>query len=113
MTHSIGIFVIITECSVHSIIEGCEAVFTANSGTGFEALMHGKPVYISGLADYAYAAAGFLDSREAVAQALRGGFSADREKILRFLYFYNKRYSVKADAREAVEDRLRVWLAGA
>jgi hypothetical protein len=103
--------VIITDCSVHSIIEGCEAVFTANSGTGFEALMHGKPVYISGLSDYAYAAAGFLDSRESVARALRSGFAADRQKILRFLYFYNKHYSVKADAQEALEVRLRSWLA--
>ena len=103
--------VIITECSVHSIIEGCEAVFTANSGTGFEALMHGKPVYISGLADYAYAAAGFLDSRESVAQALRSGFAADRQKILRFLYFYNKRYSVPSNDREALKKRLEAWLA--
>ena len=45
----------IDECSVHRLIEKSKAVFTVNSGVGLEALLHAKPVYTFGNADYAYA----------------------------------------------------------
>ena len=46
---------IISNASIHKLIAGAEAVATVNSGVGFEALLHEKPVYISGLADYQHA----------------------------------------------------------
>jgi len=39
--------------NVHQLLSACEAVFTVNSGVGMEALLHRKPVYTFGRADYA------------------------------------------------------------
>ena len=39
--------------NVHQLLSACEAVFTVNSGVGMEALLHWKPVYTFGRADYA------------------------------------------------------------
>lgn len=38
--------------SIHELIRHSEAVFTVNSGTGFEALLHNKRVFISGDCEY-------------------------------------------------------------
>ena len=45
----------IDECSIHDLLANCRAVFTVNSGVGFEALLHDRPVYTFGNADYASA----------------------------------------------------------
>ena len=39
--------------NIHQLLSACEAVFTVNSGVGMEALLHRKPVYTFGRADYA------------------------------------------------------------
>ncbi|WP_228568778.1 capsular polysaccharide export protein, LipB/KpsS family [Campylobacter sputorum] len=44
--------VFITTASIHQLIKNASAVFTINSGVGFEALMHLKPVVLFGKADY-------------------------------------------------------------
>ncbi len=41
--------------NIHKCIENAAAVYTVNSGTGFEALLHGKRVFTSGLCDYRWA----------------------------------------------------------
>jgi hypothetical protein len=38
--------------SVHDLLEKCEAVITVNSGVGMEAILHEKPVFTFGRADY-------------------------------------------------------------
>lgn len=42
--------------SVHDLIKNCEAVFCVNSGVGMEALIHLKPVFHFGEAEYSQAA---------------------------------------------------------
>lgn len=42
--------------SIHELIRHCEAVFTVNSGTGFEAILHNKRVFISGDCEYKWVA---------------------------------------------------------
>jgi len=39
--------------NIHQLLGACDAVFTVNSGAGMEALLHRKPVYTFGRADYA------------------------------------------------------------
>lgn len=48
--HSSGIWV--DNVSIHQAIRESDAVFTVNSGTGFEALLHEKPVVTFGQAEY-------------------------------------------------------------
>lgn len=38
--------------NVHDLIEECDAVFLVNSGVGFEALLHAKPIVMFGRAEY-------------------------------------------------------------
>jgi hypothetical protein len=40
------------EGNIHELIKRAEGVFVINSGTGFEALVHGKPVVTFGQSDY-------------------------------------------------------------
>ncbi len=42
----------VDDVSVHDLLSGCEAVFTINSGVGVEAILHNKPVFVFGRADY-------------------------------------------------------------
>jgi hypothetical protein len=44
--------VTVSTASIHDLIAGCEAVITINSGVGFEALIHLKPVFVAGECDY-------------------------------------------------------------
>ena len=44
--------ILISDASIHQLIEPALAVFTVNSGVGSEALLHLKPVYLFGRADY-------------------------------------------------------------
>jgi len=41
-----------SDASVHDLISGANAVFTVNSGVGLEALLHGRPVVVTGECDY-------------------------------------------------------------
>lgn len=43
---------VLEEHSIHKLLKNCEALFTVNSGTGMEGILHKKPVYIFGRADY-------------------------------------------------------------
>jgi hypothetical protein len=45
----------INDGSIHDLLPGCIAVVTANSGVGFEALLHEKPVLCIAQADYGHA----------------------------------------------------------
>ena len=58
--------------NIHSLISHATGVFTINSGTGFEALVHGKPVVVFGEADYDHVTGkGALDSLGACVRYLR------------------------------------------
>src|SRR5690606_11694616 len=48
--------VLLSNASIHSLIERAEAVYKVNSGVGLEALLHEKPVVVTGKCDYMYAA---------------------------------------------------------
>ena len=102
--------IIVTNSSVHSIIKNCEAVFTANSGVGFEALMHLKPVYTTGISDYIYAVSKVLKSKKDIEEVLNNDFTLNRQKILKFLYFYNAYYVVNCTDVVNIESKLNSWL---
>jgi capsule polysaccharide export protein KpsC/LpsZ len=40
------------EENIHDLIDECDAVFLVNSGVGFEALLHAKPIVMFGRAEY-------------------------------------------------------------
>ena len=42
----------VDNCSIHDLMERCVSLYTINSGVGFEALLHEKPVVRFGQSEY-------------------------------------------------------------
>jgi hypothetical protein len=100
--------IIVSKASIHSLIAGAELVFTVNSGVGLEALIHGRPVVVSGLCDYAYAAACARNVEEleaAIANAEPNGIRG-----LEFLYYYTRVHAFKPSETRRLEERVDAWL---
>ncbi|MCW7538933.1 CDP-glycerol glycerophosphotransferase family protein [Aquabacterium sp. A7-Y] len=101
----------LTEASVHELIAGAQAVFTVNSGVGLEALIHLKPVVVTGDCDYAYGVAARARSVDELARILHAPLVADTGRIYRLLHYYVHRFTVCADDTDEIDRRIRAWLA--
>jgi hypothetical protein len=78
--------------SVHDAISRCEGVIVANSGVGFEALLHLKPVYSFARSEY-MACTQQIESLDAL--SLVQPYKVDAIQIKKFLYYYLKRVCLK------------------
>lgn len=88
--------VTLTDAALADILPQASAVLVVNSGVGFEALVHGKPVYASGAADYQW-----LTHAVAGADDLAPAFTAPRPAAddltqARFITWFLTRYCVSA-----------------
>lgn len=95
----------ISQGSIHQLLSGASAVFTVNSGVGSEAIIHEKPLYCFGKADYA-PVAHQIRSRTDLAKAtdpLRDSCTEVERK--RFLFYYRNIYQFRQ------EDELRPRLS--
>ncbi len=101
--------VFITDSNIHHLIENSIAVFTMNSGTGAEALLHSKPVFIGGVCDY-QACATVVKSSEYVSEKLDNflekGSEFTADEIKQFIYVYTKQYMPKANDKQAISNLL-------
>jgi Capsule polysaccharide biosynthesis protein len=105
--------VLLSEDSIHHIIPGSSAVITVNSGVGFEALLHLKPVFTSGHCDYHWVTTK-LASREDVQNIPeRLGQPPPRDQIIKFVTYMLKEYFVNAydldSVRKKVAMCVREW----
>jgi hypothetical protein len=92
--------VTVSRASIHALIPRSRCVLTLNSGVGFEALMHLKPVIVAGKADYR-AAATELAEPEGVVAALEAAESAhDPRFVKRFLFLAMNLHQI--DTREEI-----------
>jgi CDP-glycerol glycerophosphotransferase (TagB/SpsB family) len=100
--------IIVSNASIHDLISNAKAVFVANSGVGLEALMHMKPVVTTGESNYSYAVFAMAKSEEELENILKqDNFTVDKNKIMRFLYYYSNLYTYStAD----IEKFIRNWL---
>jgi hypothetical protein len=90
--------IILSDASIHPLIEGSRAVIAVNSGVGSEAIAHLKPIYLFGAADYdcvAHRVRGEEDFAR-LTTPIRPAVSLADYK--RFLHYYRTRYQV--DLRE-------------
>ncbi len=92
------------EASVHDLIDGAQAVYTINSGVGFEALFHCKPVMVFGRSEYDVVAfktgdgwAGGLSLDEAwdVANKWGTGIADTPELYRRFVDWYISTHAIE------------------
>lgn len=99
--------VYLTTASVHDILPHARAVVTVNSGVGLEALIHERPVIVTGKADYAYACARVGSDYELRNTLQRLNFdTAWRERVRRFLYYYRRRYLIHGEDETELRRRL-------
>lgn len=93
----------VNEGAIHDLIPPAKAVLTANSGVGFEALLHEKPVLCLAEADYAHAGWEVADpgrAAEILAVALAGH---DPRRIHRLVHTAMTRFQVDVRSAEAVD----------
>ena len=96
----------VDKISIHTLLDKCSAVFTVNSGVGLEALLHNKPVFTFGSADYQAAAQKVIfggsvkNAAYAISYALKGlkdSSSEDTEAQVNCRNFINNWYDTHYD----------------
>lgn len=80
-------YVMITSASIHKILPLCRSVLVANSGVGFEALIHGKQVYSFGHSEYELVT-NSLNSISDVEQIFSTQTVISPDLINRFIYYF-------------------------
>ena len=100
----------LSDASVHDLIAGAKYVFTVNSGVGLEALLHGRPVVITGECDYSYATAAYPRTVDDLKVCLQQELTFDRERTQELLHYYVNNYSMAANDATAIHRKLENWL---
>jgi Capsule polysaccharide biosynthesis protein len=101
--------IVVSDASIHSLIAGAEIVFTVNSGVGLEAMVHGRPVIVSGLCDYSYGVQCVRNAEE-LALAVEQGGRKQEINALEFLYYYTHRHAFKVSDLGRLGARVDEWL---
>ncbi|GEM_PF-1835088 len=91
--------------SIHDIISSSSAVAVVNSGVGFEALLHLKPVINFGHCDYHWVTRTIKD-KTANFEVNRVIENTDTTDIKKFLYFYLKEYLVDINSDEDIRNKI-------
>lgn len=92
--------VTVSTASIHSLIAKSEAVCVINSGVGAEALLHEKPVYVFGRADYMRACFVCEKPGDFASQFSPGRARLTADQLRRFWYILRNRYAVSLLDRE-------------
>lgn len=98
-----NIYISLDNHSIHELIDRSIATITINSGVGFEAIMHKKPVFSLGSSDYTFISKELktLDDLKNISVN-----KPDDDKYNRFLYVYDKMKLFKFWDEEDVIDAL-------
>jgi hypothetical protein len=85
---------VVSNASIHDLIEGSVAVCTVNSNVGAEALLYLKPVYLFGRSEYQAACFQITGPGEFARMFKSGVMPVEADRIKQFLYAYRKEYAV-------------------
>ncbi len=84
----------VTAASIHAILPRARCVVTLNSGVGFEALLHLRPVVTLGRADYAPVAVALDDPAAAPDAVTRAVAGFDADAVRRFVVLALERHGL-------------------
>ena len=90
--------------SLYYLLPKASAVYTVNSGVGFESLLYGKKVFAAGHNDYHWVTTKvktFNDIKSNI-----GAFDVDNDKILKFLYYYLNEYVVNYNNKDKIRNKI-------
>lgn len=96
----------IVTASIHEILPMADAVVTVNSGVGFEALLYGKKVILSGKSDYAFATENCKNKEQLLTAIQNINQPVDLARIKSFLHFYMTQYVFNFQSREDLEQKI-------
>lgn len=103
--------------SIHAIIPKALAVCVVNSGVGAEALLHEKPVYVFGRADYMAGCFVCRHPGDFAAQFVAGKSRLTPDELRKFWFLLRKRYAIDLRDREKaaaeIEKRVMEHLSSA
>jgi capsule polysaccharide export protein KpsC/LpsZ len=97
--------------SMHKIIAGATAVYTVNSGSGFEALMHGKRVFTSGKSDYHWVTTTVKNKQDLQDTMHLIEEPVDKDEILKFLHYVLNEYFVNIHDKQTIKDRIELAIS--
>lgn len=95
----------VLNASIHELLTGARCVFTVNSGVGFEALLHDKPVVTFGAADYNIATT-YIRSMSELGRFLEAGEFVPDPLQRAFVYHYLTRVVVDVADEAALSKRI-------
>jgi capsule polysaccharide export protein KpsC/LpsZ len=96
--------VIISDQSIFSILPKASAIYTVNSGVGFESLFYGKKVFTSGASDYNWVTTmirNFDDIKKT-----RNNFDVDLDQLIKFVYFFLNKYTIRYNDKKEIRSRI-------
>ena len=93
--------------SLHKIIAGASAVYTVNSGSGFEALLHGKRVFTSGDCDYHWVTTPVKNKQDLQDTMHLVDEPVDKDEILKFLHYALNEYFINVNDEEKIKERIK------
>ena len=88
--------------NIHDLIGGANAVVTVNSGVGAEALLHRKPVIVTGESDYMAATIQVRESKKLIETLSAPVISPPEIDFDRFIMNYCSNYMVKLGDRNSL-----------
>ena len=84
----------IIEGAIHPLVANAKAIYTCNSGSGFESLFHMKHVFISGDCEYKWAGSEVKNKQDIINSIGIIDTPVDEEKIIKFLHYCFKEFFV-------------------
>lgn len=97
--------------SLHKIIAGATAVYTVNSGSGFEALLHGKRVFTSGDSDYHWVTTTVKNKQDLRDTMHLIEEPVDKDEILKFLHYALNEYFVSIHDKQRIRERIELAIS--
>jgi len=99
-------YVIKTSASIHKILPLCSSVLVANSGVGFEALIHGKQVFSFGSSEYELATTP-LNSIGDIDQVFSNQITLNTAWINRFVYYFLTQCCFNVNDAKDIDNKLQ------
>lgn len=92
--------------SLHALISSASAIYTINSSAGFEALLHGKRVFTTGLCDYHWATT-TLKTREDLRRSIELiDEPIDNDARIKFLHYCLTEYFMTTHDVSSIEKKI-------
>lgn len=99
--------------NLQKLVEGSTAIYTMNSGSGFEALFHNKRVFTTGISDYNWASTELKTIEEFQESKNLLDEPVDTDRINKFLYYCLTEYFMNTNDVNSIQKKIRQAIAQA